>query len=147
MEKSIIINSFQGGLSNTKTIGQEGSFYDSKSIDYRKNPEFVSLNRTVTESFSVTSRPNVIAITNYSGSANLVDEVNLYCEDGAVYGSSGEIYSNTTSSDPNQTGFPILNLANLNGYNYMLCSNRIERFINAVYENVLATNDFSSGWT
>jgi hypothetical protein len=53
MEKSIVIQSFQGGLSNTKTVGQTGSFYDSKAIDYRKNPEYVVLNRKVTEDFSV----------------------------------------------------------------------------------------------
>lgn len=142
MEKSIIINSFQGGLSNTKTIWQSGSFYDSKSIDYRKNPEYVTLNRLVSEdaSFITTSQPNVIGITNYNGGSSLINEVNVYCEDGKVYEkSTGEIYSNG--------GFSIQNLANLNGYNYMLCSNRIERFVNRVALNIIPTDTFASWWT
>lgn len=141
MEKSIVINSFQWGLSNTKTVGQTGSFYDSKVIDYRKNPEYVSLNRLVSEqSFSTTSKPNVIAITNYTWSPTLLNEVNLFCEDWRVYEqATGEIYY--------WDGWAIYNLANLNGYNYMLCATKIERFVNAVRSNVLATNTFASGWT
>lgn len=29
----------------------------------------------------------------------------------------------------------------------MLCETKIERFVNAVRSNVLATNTFASGWT
>ena len=144
MEKSIVINSFQWGLSNTKTVGQTGSFYDSKSIDYRKNPEYVTLNRLVSEQSTfytgASAKPNVIALTNYSWWWTVATETNLFCQDWRVYEqSTGEIYY--------WDGWAILNVANLNGYNYMLCATKIERFVNAVRSNVLATNTFASGWT
>lgn len=144
MEKSIVINSFQWGLSNTKTVGQTGSFYDSKAIDYRKNPEYVSLNRLVSEQSTfytwTNAKPNVIALTNYSWWWTVASETNLFCQDWRVYEqATGEIYY--------WDGGAILNLANLNGYNYMLCETKIERFVNAVRSNVLATNTFASGWT
>ena len=138
---NLLINSFQWWLSLTKTLGQEGSFFDCQNIDYRKNPEFITLNRKVTEqSWTIPSKPNAIALTNYQASSNLIDEVNVFCEDWKIYeASTGEIYSTG--------GSPIYNIANLNGYNYLLCSDRIERFQNAVRSNVLATDNFSSGWT
>lgn len=125
MEKSIVINSFQGGLSNTKTIWQSGSFYDSKSIEYRKNPEFLVLNRKVTEDFSIAWKPNCITYTNNGASeiSNQNRNIQLWWElssDWVAYNYQWEFYR--------VTGSKFLNVATLNWYSYILANNKIHRF-------------------
>lgn len=85
MEKSIVINSFQGGLANDRNVGQAGSFWDSSNVEVRKNSEYVTLNRAVTESFSTgSSRISTLALTNYYG-GTLQQEINAFCQDGRIY--------------------------------------------------------------
>ena len=144
MEKSIVINSFQGGLSNTKTIWQTGSFYDSKSIDYRKNPEYITLNRKVTEDFSVSWKPNVITYTN-NGASNIANQnqnIQLWGESSSnwvAYNYHWEFYR--------VTGSKFLNVATLNSFSYILWNNAIHRFSWFPRADFLTINTSFTGFT
>ena len=148
MEKSIVIQSFQWGLANDKNSWQKGSFWDSKNIELRKNSEYVTLNRWITETFSsvwITSPIVAITTTNYqswsaSNSINdLISELNVFTD-------IWKIYENSTWEIWN-VGDTIRNVFSTGGYNYILWSSTLFRFQNAVRENILATNTFTSWWT
>lgn len=139
----IVIDSFQWWLARDRNKAQKWAFWDSSSIEIRKNSTYVTINRRISEidAFSTTWKINALALTNYSWTWIINDEINAFCQDWKVYNiSDGEIFS-TSSADA------ILNLINTNGYNYMITSTSIHRFVNSVRSIVLASNDFSSGWT
>lgn len=146
----IVISSFQWGLANDKNRGQKWAFWDAQGIEIRKNSEYVTLNRGVTETFSsvgITSPVVAITTTNYvdSSSSNsvsfLINELNAFTSNWKIYeNSTWEIWS-LPSSDT------ITNVFNTGWYNYILGWSSLYRFTNAVRENILATNTFSSGWT
>ena len=150
---NITIDSFQWGLANDKNSWPKGAFWDAQGIEIRKNSEYVTLNRGVTETFDgvsstgtgVSSPIVAITTTNYkeTGSNNtisdLIWELNTFTNAGKIYENlTGEIWDVWDT---------IRNVFNTGWYNYILWASTLYRFQNAVRENILATNDFSSGWT
>lgn len=153
---NITISSFQWGLANDKNSWQKGAFWDAQGIEIRKNSEYVTLNRGVTESFSTGTSPIVaLALTNYSGSGTLANEINAFCSDWKIYEAlTGEINKLTTvTAGVNQVDDSCANIIYVPAqsttpwYNYILWNNYLWRFQNGTRENVLATNTFSSWWT
>ena len=144
----IIISSFQWWLANDKNTWPKGAFWDAQGIEIRKNSEYVTLNRSVTETFSsigMTSPVVAITTTNYQdGSASnsisyLINELNAFT-------TSWKIYENLTWEIWNIWD-TITNVFNTGWYNYILGWSTLFRFTNGVRENILATNTFASGWT
>lgn len=152
----IKVSSFQWGLANDKNTWPKGAFWDAQWIEIRKNSQYISLNRGVTESFNTgTSRIGALALTNYYW-WTLEQEINAFCEDGKIYDSiTWEINKLTTVSAwvntvddycTNLIYIPSQTPTTIPWYNYILWQNYIWRFQNGTRENVLATNAFSSGW-
>lgn len=135
----IIISSFQWGLANDKNTWPKGAFWDAQGIEIRKNSEYVTLNRGVTNVFSTgTSKINVLALTNYSW-LSVQEEINAFCEDGKIYNrDEWEIYPSWTA---------ILNVVSNGIYNYIIRSWSIDRFQYSVKKNILPTDSFATNWT
>lgn len=151
---NITIDSFQWGLANDKNSWPKGAFWDAQGIEIRKNSEYVTLNRGVTESFNTWTSPIVaLALTNYSWSGTIDNEINAFCSNWKIYEySTGEINMLTTVT----AGVNIVDdfCANTTyapswttGYNYIIWQNYLWRFQNGTRENVLATDTFASWWT
>ncbi len=143
---NITISSFQWGLANDKNSWPKGAFWDAQWIEIRKNSEYVTLNRGVTNVFNTgTSKINAIALTNYTGSWSINDEINAFCSDWKIYNySEWEIWD----LDSNDTCENLIYSSIwTTWYNYIIGGSKLWRFQNAVKENILATNDFTSWWT
>lgn len=151
---NITISSFQWGLANDKNSWPKGAFWDAQGIEIRKNSEYVTLNRGVTESFNTGTSPIVaLALTNYSWSGAIDNEINVFCSNWKIYEAiTGEINMLTTVA----AGVNIVDdfCANTTyapswttGYNYIIWQNYLWRFQNGTRENVLATDTFASWWT
>ena len=52
---TIEITSFQWWLANDKNVGQEGAFWNSKNIEFRKNSAYIELNKWVQTLHSITA--------------------------------------------------------------------------------------------
>lgn len=148
MEWSITIESYTGWLSNDKNAWPKGSFYDCGNIDIRKNIAYAQLNRGVTEIGSAyTSKVNVIALTNYSGSWTIEREVNTFHDDWTIQEDlTWEIWEAVDWSWVS-TANSLLNVVNDGTNNWIIANNYIYSFTNWVRENISATDTFSSGWT
>lgn len=162
----IIISSFQWGLANDKNSWPKGAFWDAQGIEIRKNSEYVTLNRGVTESFNTgTAQINAIALTNYSGWLTIDREINVFCNNWKVYEDSvdavspndwNEIYKYTenqawleiiTESNFVNVVYAPITSATVSWYYYLLWENNLYRFENWVRDPILTTNTFTSGWT
>jgi len=83
---NITISSFQWGLANDKNSWPKGAFCDAQGIEIRKNSEYVTLNRGVTESFNTGTSPIVaLALAGYSSSTAIDNELNETCPNGKIY--------------------------------------------------------------
>lgn len=147
----IIISSFQWGLANDKNKGQKWAFWDAQGIEIRKNSEYVTLNRGVTNVFNTgTSKIVALSTTNYysattaSELTDLENELNAFCDDWKIFNNlEGQIWD--LDSDDCANVFYAKNWTT--GYNYIIWKDKLWRFQNAVKEEILASSTFASGWT
>ena len=145
---NITISSFQWGLANDKNRGQKWAFWDAQGIEIRKNSEYVTLNRWVTELFDTWTSPIVsLALTNNSG-WSLESEINAFCSDWKIFNSSEwEIWDLAESDTCRNTIYLPITSSTISWYNFIIWWNSLWRFQTAVKEEILATNTFASGWT
>ena len=146
-EWSITLESFTWWLSNDKNAWQKGAFYDSSNVDIRRNLAYAQLARWVSEITSFSSKINAITLTNYSGGVGIDTEYNVFLENGTISNNSqGQIWQTVNGSWTNVSS-PIHNVVNDGTNNWIIAQGYIYSFTNAVREEIIANNDFSSWWT
>lgn len=147
MEWSITLESFTWWLSNDKNAWQKGAFYDSSNVDIRRNLAYAQLARWVTEITSFTSKINAITLTNYSVGVGIETEYNTFHDNGTISNNSqGQIWQTVNGSWTNVSS-PIHNVVNDGTNNWIIAQGYIYSFTNAVREEIITTNTFSSWWT
>ena len=115
----IKISSFQWGIANDRNIGQEGAFWNSSNIEYRKNSSYIELGKGITTAFSVASIPT--ALSFWGSQSSILTDILVFCNDWKIFNSSGQ--QGTTA------GGTIRNIIEANGKKYMIGNNKLDEFV------------------
>jgi hypothetical protein len=126
---TIEITSFQWGLANDKNVGQEGAFWNSSNIEFRRNAAYIELNKWVRTLFSIsagTATPR--AMTFWGTGWTIATDVVLFTSNG-VYTSAGQ---------QSVTAW-IINVWEANSVKYIVTSTQIYSYTNPTTNTLLDT--------
>lgn len=115
----IKISSFQWGLANDRNIGQEGAFWNSSNIEYRKNSSYVELSKWYSTAFSISSIPT--ALSYWGNGWTITTDLLVFCNDGKIFNSSSQ--QGTTPWGG------VRNIIEANGKKYMIGQSKLDEFV------------------
>lgn len=116
----IVISSFQWGLANDRNVGQAGSFWNSKNIEYRQNSAYIELHKGYATAFSI-SGGIPTAITLWGSQSSILTDILVFTNNGRVYNSVWQQWT--------VTGWSVVNTIEANGKKYMIGQNKLEEFV------------------
>lgn len=128
---NITIDSFQWGLANDINSWQEGSFWNSSNIEYRKNSAYIELSKWPASAFTVSSAGIPVALAFWKSWTTIITDL-------LAFTSTWKIVSSTWTSYTLASG-SIVNIAEANSKKYLIWTSRLHEFTSptAVTEDVL----------
>lgn len=93
-KKIILINKWYGGISESEKVGIEGSFYASKGIDFRTQPDSITANKKLVAETEAAATNDITDLPIWI----INDETAVSGDTMWAYGNTGRLYRKTSNS-------------------------------------------------